>query len=81
LIGKPPPKQLEGINLPYCLSYLWGWFCELSGGRDYSQAGPLPLKYSEIESWANLLKIDPSIWEVQIIKAIDRVFITEVGKK
>ena len=81
LLGKAPPKQLEEIELPYCVMYLWGWFCELSGGRSYSEVGPLPLSYSEILAWSQLTKTNPTVWEVQAIKAIDRVFITEAGKK
>ena len=81
LLGKAPPKQLEEIELPYCVTYLWQWFCELSGGRGYSEVGPLPLSYSEILAWSQLMKTSPTAWEVQAIKAIDRVFITEAGKK
>lgn len=81
LLGKAPPKQLKEIELPYCVVYLWQWFCELSGGRGYSDFGPLPLNYSEILAWSQLTKTDPIAWEVQAIKAIDRVFITEAGKK
>ena len=43
--------------------------------------GPKPLSYSEIQAWSQLTKIDPTAWEVQAIKAIDRVFIAEAGKK
>ena len=81
LLGKVPPKQLEEIELPYCVTYLWQWFCELSGGRGYSMSGPLPLNYSEIQAWSQLTKTSPTVWEVQAIKAVDRVFIIEAGKK
>ena len=81
LLGKAPPKQLEEIELPYCVAYLWGYFCELSNGRGYSEAGPLPLNYSEILAWSQLTKTDPTTWEVQAIKTIDRIFIAEANKK
>jgi hypothetical protein len=81
LLGKAPPKQLEEIELPYCVTYLWQWFLELSGGRGYSMSGPLPLNYSEIQAWSQLTKTDPTVWEVQVLKAIDKVFIVEAGKK
>jgi hypothetical protein len=60
---------------------LWQWFCELSGGRGYSEHGPMPLTYSEIQAWAELTKTDPTAWEVMAIKQIDRVYIQEVNKK
>jgi hypothetical protein len=46
------PKQLETVEMPDCLHYLWGWFCELSGGRGYAEFGALPLTFSEIRAWA-----------------------------
>ena len=36
------PKQLEPVEMPECLHYLWAWFCELSGGRGYAEFGALP---------------------------------------
>ncbi|MCK5245223.1 MAG: hypothetical protein KAJ90_08130 [Desulfobacterales bacterium] len=81
LFGKASPKQCVKIELPYCVVYLWQWFCELSNSRDYGMVGPKPLSYSEIQAWSQLTKIDPTAWEVQAIKAIDRVFIAEAGKK
>jgi len=41
----------------------------------------MALSYSELESWANLTKTEPTAWEISVIKTIDRVFLTEAGKK
>ncbi len=41
----------------------------------------MALSYSEIESWAHLTKTEPTAWEIGILKQIDRVFLTEAGKK
>ncbi len=67
--------------MPDCLNYLWRWFCELSGGRGYTESGPMPLTYSEIQAWAQLTKSDPTAWEVDVIKRIDREFLVEAAKK
>jgi hypothetical protein len=75
------PKQLEQLDLPYALTYLWKWFCELSGGRGYSEVGPMPLTYSEIQAWSQLTKSDPSAWEVETLKMIDNVYLNEAMKK
>lgn len=75
------PRQLEPVDIPGCLHYLMGWFCELSGGRGYAESGPLPLNYSEIRAWAELTKTDPTAWEVEVIKKIDRIYLAEVMKK
>jgi len=76
-----PITELEPVECHICIQYIWGWFCELSGGRNYADGHPMPLSYSEIESWANLTKTEPTAWEIGVIKQIDRVFLTEAGKK
>lgn len=75
------PAQLEPKEMPECLLYLWGWFCELSNSRQYAEYGPMALSYTEIQAWANLMKSDPTAWEVDVIKQIDRVYLTEAVKK
>jgi hypothetical protein len=75
------PKQLEPVDIPYALLYLWGWFCELSNGRQYSEAGAMPLTYSEMDAWARLTGNDPTAWEITVIKKLDREYLTEINKK
>ena len=75
------PSQLEPVDMPECLLYLWQWFCELSGGRGYTENGPAPLAYSEIQAWSQLIKSEPTAWEVEALKKIDRVYLTEAMKK
>jgi len=75
------PKQLEPVEMPDCLHYLWGWFCELSGGRGYAEFGALPLTFSEIRAWAELTQTEPTAWEVDVIKILDRVYLNEAMKK
>ena len=74
-------SKLEPIEYDECLQYIWSWFCDLSGGRGYSEAGPGPLTYAEIRAWAELTKQDPEAWEIQTLKRIDRIFISESLKK
>ena len=75
------PAQLEPADLPAGIEYLWGFFCELSNGRDYGEAGPKPISWSDLQAWADLTKSDPTAWEVDVIKNIDRVFLNEAMKK
>jgi hypothetical protein len=75
------PEELEPIEKPACLDYLWQWFCELSNSRQYTDFGPLALSYQEIQAWANLTGKDPAAWEVEAIKQIDRLFLNEATKK
>jgi hypothetical protein len=82
MLGKPPPVQLESVELPYCVIYLWQWFLEVAGGRNYTDMGsPLPISYVELKAWTELTKTEPSVWEISAIKAIDHVYLNEANKK
>jgi hypothetical protein len=75
------PEQLKPLDAPYEILYLWQWFCELSNSRQYSEIGAMPLSYSEIKAWAELTHSEPTAWEVDCLKQIDRIYMTEVNKK
>ncbi|PKN71192.1 MAG: hypothetical protein CVU54_01865 [Deltaproteobacteria bacterium HGW-Deltaproteobacteria-12] len=75
------PEQLAPLEVADCLLYLWHWFCDLSNGRQYGEFGPMPLSFSEIRAWANLTKIEPEAWEVDVIKQLDRAYLAEAMKK
>jgi hypothetical protein len=75
------PEQLKPLDAPECLLYLWVWFCELSNSRQYAEFGPMAISYTEIKAWADLTKNEPEAWEVEAIKKIDRVYLTEAMKK
>ena len=74
-------EKLTPIKYDECLQYIWGWFCDLSGGRGYSETGPGPLTYTEIKAWSELTKQKPEAWEIKTLKRIDRIFISESLKK
>jgi hypothetical protein len=79
--GKVPP-QLEPIgDIPEVIYYLWVWFMELSNRRDYGEAGAKPITWTDMQAWANLTKSDPSVWEIKVIEAIDRSFLTSCNEK
>jgi len=82
LLGKEPPKQLEEIEIPYCVVYIWQWFQEITGGRGYSGMGqPLPISYSELLAWSKLTMTEPTAWEISALKAVDQIFLIEANKK
>ena len=71
------PEQLQPVDVPDCMLYLWTWFCELSEGRQITEFGPGPLTYSEIMAWAILTKTDLEAWEVDVLKRIDTMYIKQ----
>ena len=82
LQGKPPPKELEEIELPYCVVYLWQWFCEVATGRGYSGMGsPLPIAWAEIKAWSELTMTFPTAWEISALRQIDQVYLQEANKE
>ena len=78
--GRMPP-QLNSVELPYCVAYLWRWFCDLSGSRGYAEHGPMALSYQELFAWTQLMKTEPTAWEISALKMIDRIFLQEAMKK
>lgn len=75
------PEQLAPVEFHYALRYIWEWFIDLSAGRGYSEVGPLPLTYTEIKAWSDLTSQKTNAWEIDILKQIDRVYITESLRK
>lgn len=74
------PEQLKPLELPAALEYIWNWFCELHGGRQYGGFGAMSISYSEIYAWVELTKADPSPWEIGLLKQLDHIYLTEAYK-
>lgn len=69
--------ELESLPvLPFCVAYLWEWFCDLSRGRGRDAAGaPLPIDWSAIWAFFDLLKIAPLGWEIRGIILLDDAYL------
>lgn len=55
------------------MQYVWQWFLELNSGRQYSEIGALPLTFTEIKAWAELTENAITPLDVQVIKRLDHV--------
>jgi len=67
------PKELENlVELPHTMLDVWNWFAELNSTRPVGMAVGA-ITYTEIKSYFDLLGIDVTPQEVQIIKMLDRV--------
>lgn len=69
-------EELYGPQLPQELAYLWRWFVELRSGN---RPGA-PLSWSEIESYARLMRRSLHKWEVQALKELDNLLMQTHGK-
>ena len=53
-----------------------GMFYDMAAGRGSSGFGPLPLALVEIEAWYRLSGTPLSWWEVQVLRLLDRAWIS-----
>ncbi|TKA98538.1 hypothetical protein FAZ78_00325 [Cereibacter changlensis] len=61
-------------NVPEAGVPLWNAFSALSRARTYHAAGPHPLSFSEIEAWSRLMRVPLEPQHVQVITAMDEVW-------
>lgn len=62
---------------------LWTWFTDLNHTRTMHAAGPNPICYQEIEAYARLHRIPVRPDHVEILCAMDRVYLDHIhaGRK
>ena len=58
------------VEVPRELRYVFSWFSELSGSR-----GENGILFSDIAAWGDLTGRSPLIFEVQLLKKIDRIYL------
>lgn len=75
------PADLRGPELPGAAVYLWNWFLDLNAGRGGTGFGPSPLSFTEINSWASLNGLRLSRFELDCIKALDLLYLTQAAEK
>lgn len=57
------------------------WWEQLHRGRDVSEVGYMPIKWSEILAWSRLYRLRPRRWELDALTMIDDTFLSIVAKK
>jgi len=56
---------------------LWNAFAQLSAARTWHAHGPNPIGYAEIEAWCRLMRVPLEPGHVQIIRAMDQVWLLD----
>lgn len=59
---------------------MWEWFWDLRKTTGSGFSSPNPITYTEIKNWAELKNITIYPYEVEIIRYLDEVFLTETMK-
>lgn len=70
------PDELVNPPPNFAVGYLLDYFYQLNLSR---QCGMVlnPLLYSEIEAWQRLYRIELDIWEIDTIKRLDYLFLSQ----
>lgn len=79
---KKRPKELDNlIELPRDMIYQWQDFIALHNKRSSNGFGVNPISYQDMSSYFTLMKHSPEQWEIDLINALDAVFLEIQHKK
>lgn len=74
------PEEAEHFEhrdrFPQALAYLWQWFVEICEVRGSNGFGPNCITYPDIAAWAQLTGSRPTPWDVGVLRALDRAWMT-----
>lgn len=66
------------VQVPEAGRELLDAFAALSRARSYGPLGPNPISYTEITAWCNLMRVPLAPHHVEIITALDEVWMDQV---
>lgn len=85
-LGKTPAEldvmfaELKPVELKRGSEPLMLTFLALEGARSSGMNGPQPLSYLEIKAYAELMGETFSPWEIEMLRAMDRAYLTATYK-
>jgi hypothetical protein len=68
-----PEEGINQVTFPAEVAHIWAWFTRLDAARQPAFAGLSPITYEAMAAFFTLQGIKPQPWEVDAIKALDRV--------
>lgn len=79
---KKRPKELDDlIEFPKEMVYQWQDFIALHNKRSSNGFGVNPISYQDMHAYFALTKYSPEQWELDLINALDGVFLEIQHKK
>jgi hypothetical protein len=75
------PEQLEAVECPSEIKYLWFYFCQLHARRGSSGMGPNPISYAEIEAWSRLQHVKLSAFEVGVLDRLEALYLKRAAEQ
>lgn len=73
------PGRTDGPEIPYAGLRVWGLFLKLHEQRG-TGFGPCPISYRDMVAFARISGEAIRPWEAEIIRALDREFLSVVNK-
>lgn len=80
MLGKRP-AELDGPAAPEALWHVWEWFWSLDAARGNNGWSWNPLGFADIEAWTRLSRIQPTPFEVDCLRLLDRAWLREQRKR
>jgi hypothetical protein len=76
------PKELENLStIPQSCYETWGWFLQLNESRSSNGFGFDPISYGDIDAFFRLQQIIPELWEIDLIRRLDRTVLSVYSAK
>lgn len=75
------PGREDGPEVPWAGARIWGLFLRLHEGRGGGGFGPAPITYEAIEAFQRVSGEPLRPFEIEIIRALDREWLSTVAKK
>lgn len=70
-VEPPFPREAAGV-----LEAFW----ELHAARGSNGYGPNPISYQELEAWSRLTGRVPSLWAIEQIRTLDRLYLSAYAR-
>lgn len=77
MTGRVPAEAINPFEPPDVLYDLWHWFLDLNSARGAGMSGPLPITYLDLHAYSQLHGIRFADWEMQAIKQLDAVALSD----
>jgi hypothetical protein len=74
-LKRPPPGLVNPHELPWAAKHVWAWFGELHATRTWNFSSPNAFAWSELDAWARLSGNAPRLWELRLLREIDRAYL------
>jgi hypothetical protein len=67
--------------MPEEIRFVHDAFWQMSDGRPLTQGGFLPIPNMEILAWSMLNGVKLKLWEMQVIRVMDRIWLKHANKR